>query len=488
MATGQSFTIRNDGTGAFETSDDRFLFVGAASEGTNYKLVTITSPAAAVDQFGQGPLVEDLCYHLAHAGGPVYAMKTEASTAAVAGSVTASLVGTATGTITVANAPYDAYDVIVEITVSGTLGAGEFRYTLDGGRGYSPSIVIPAGGVYNIPNTNIELTFVPGAGADFYDEGDTHSFTCTGPLLTSSDLSAAVTALLALDEEFDVLAVCGMDDTAADAATMFSALSTQLATLENDERFVGGVIDAASMDSASTVKTSFTSITSDRVAAVYGRGRRTTAKPFTGWAKPLYNGVAVFTARAAQLGLSGDLKRVDSGPLDEFTELTHNERTASTSLDGTRLTTFKTWRGRQGVYFEQARIKSANGSDFRLWPHRRVMDRACRTVKNEQQGFIGRNPRVNADASIAAGLPGAPGTLFAPDAVSYEKEVDTSLREQLTKPTNADGTPGHVSGLRYDIDRTYNVKTNSKVRSEIRIVSLAYIDFVESELSYTLTL
>ena len=171
-----------------------------------------------------------------------------------------------------------------------------------------------------------------------------------------------------------------------------------------------------------------------------------------------------------------------------MSEPQHDEALATTTLDGSRLTTLRSWVGYSGTYFYQARLKSSPTSDFRLWPHRRVMDRACRIVYEQQVAFTGANPRTNTNASIPAGQPGAPGTLFAGDAVGYEAPVKRALRAALTQPVNADGNPGHVSGLSYALDLTADIASTKAFKSNVKIVPLAYIDDVETTLSYAFSL
>ncbi|MEM9692607.1 MAG: DUF2586 family protein [Myxococcota bacterium] len=482
----QSFTIRDDGLGIVDVVSDRFLFVGSSSSGDSGTIYTINSPAQCVDVLGQGPLSEAVASFTSQAGSCL-ALPITASVAGTLGSVTKTGVDASTGTITVAGTPNDSYEAILEVTTTGGLGAGEFRYSLDGGRTYSPSIVIPSGADYVIPNTGITATFVPGGGPTLFELGDSHAFAAVNPTLNATDVQTAVTAILAESAEFDVLVLCGTLGAAADAATLFAAFSAQLTTLETNFRFVGGIMDAASADTAANVRTGLTGVTSNRVMAAYGLGRLTSAKPFVGWSQPVYNGLGTLAARAALLGISGDLKRVASGPLATFTELTHDERTATTSLDDIGLTTFRTWLGRGGTYVTQGRIKSAAGSDFRLWPARRVMDRAAKTVYEVQQTFIGRRPRINPNSDTGAGQPGAGGTIAARDAAAYEAEVLRQLRAELLQPANADGTLGHVSDLDYRIDLAFDVSTNRAIQSNTSLVPLGTIDDVLTELSFTLT-
>lgn len=384
--------------------------------------------------------------------------------------------------------PYDDYEVLVEITKDGTVAVGEFKYSLDGGTTYSSELVIPSGGIYDIPNTGLTLTFTPGAGADYFDDGDVFAFDCIGPYFDAVSLAAAAAILVAASDEWDYIVFSGTAADAATAATLFAAIDTHMSTLETNFVFEGAIFDVGSADTAANVKTSMAAQTSDRINAVYGKVPMTTAKPITGWSTPNRPGTAGLGAQAVKVGLSGDLKRVAAGPLDNIGTPAHDERTATTTLDDQRITTFRTWRGLNGTYVTQGRIKSSPISDYRLWPHRRVMDRACKVVYENQLSFIGANPRLNSDATIAAGQPGAPGTIYEIDAKGLENPVKRQLRVNLTQPQNADGQQGHVSDFSYIIDRTTDVGTSKAIDSELKMVPLGYIDDVNTVLSYSFSL
>lgn len=385
--------------------------------------------------------------------------------------------------------PHDAYDVIVEITTTGTLGAGEFRYTLDGGKAYSDPIVIPSGGTYDLENTGIRLTFSAGGGPTYFQDGDTHTFSTTGPYVSTATLSAAITDLLTKSEHYDLLLISGAPADASTAASIFAALNTHGASLEAAFKFRRILTDAGSEDTAANVKSSFAAQTSDRVHAIYGKTRITSAKPFVGYSEPWRDPAVLTAMMQVAVGLSGDPKRPDRGGIPGVTELAHNEATATTTLDDARISTLRTWDGRAGFYLTQARLKSAVGSDFRLLPHGTVMDRACKVVYEQQQLFVGRNPRTYSNAaSKPAGEPKAPGTIYGPDAKQLEQLVNVPLASELLAPKNADGVNGHVSDLLYEIDRARNIKTDGTIGSDLQLVSLAYIDFVATTLSYAFAL
>jgi len=181
--------------------------IGVCSAGTANAITSVSDPADVVSALGYGPLARKVAHALGsvvadtqQAPSPVYAVRVTPTTAGLCGDVvkTAAVGLTAgTGTITVAGAAYDRFDVVVEILTAGTLGAGVFRYSLDGGNAWSVAITIPGGATYLIAEANVTLTFVPGGGAVYFQDGDTHAFVTRAPQMTTSDLVAPMAALLA---------------------------------------------------------------------------------------------------------------------------------------------------------------------------------------------------------------------------------------------------------------------------------------------------
>ena len=128
---------------------------------------------------------------------PVGCVRVGTTTAGTNSAVTKS--GTGIGTVTLAGAPYDRVEGRIRITRAGTLGVGGFKYSLDGGRSESVEYVIPAGGAFAIPGTNITATFVPGAGPSYFAVDDTHSWTSTAPTYDTTALATAALDVVAAD-------------------------------------------------------------------------------------------------------------------------------------------------------------------------------------------------------------------------------------------------------------------------------------------------
>ena len=154
---GEEIQIVDPGMGSSEPTTMRPLIIGPSSKGPLNALTSWSEPADFVSAYGQGDLAELGAYVLTNGGGPILALRTEASVAGANTAVAPARAGTSTGTITVAGTANDKYTATVRIRKSGALGAGEFDYTLDG-RTWSSQMTIPAGGTYAIANTGLTLT------------------------------------------------------------------------------------------------------------------------------------------------------------------------------------------------------------------------------------------------------------------------------------------------------------------------------------------
>jgi len=483
---GQTITVTDPGLGLIEPAPVKPLLVGvsdlagATSPATVNTKITLQNKNQALLQLGQGPLTEAVCHVLDVAGGPVDAMSMTSGTASSISAVVDVPAGGGTGTVTTSGTALDLYDVIVEILTTGSVAAVdfEFRYSLDGGATYSEAIAVPVGATFTIPETGVTITFVDGAGAAFFVDGSTHTFTTIAPYYSVANVATAMTALLAATLDWQFVLFVGTPASAADGATLFAAIDTHMTSFANAFHWTRAIMDGGT-GTAAAVKTALDAVSSSRVCATFGRASTSSGKAFAGWGTPALEVATNACARMTAVLLSTDGARVASGAATGVSAITHNEYLTET-LDIGRITTMRTWPGRStssaGFYFTNIRLKSAVGSDFRYFQHGRVMDQACRTTYTQQQLFIAIGLRTNSD-----------GTIDERDAVRLETKVDNALRQILTSPSNAEGTQGHISALSYTIDRTNNIATSENLQSEVALRPLAYPKTITTQLGFDLT-
>lgn len=478
----QTITIRDPGLGVVEPATSIPLLLGTASGAHVDEPTMLNSANDLVSGWGQGPLVEDGARLLSEAGGPILVCQIDGDVTGTNTSVTKAAVDSSTGTVTLAGEPNDTYDARIEITRTGTLGTAKFRYTLDMQTidplvlpTWSPELTVPSGGAFVIPNTGITATFVPGAGAVFFEDGDTHSWTSTEPYYTPYALASAMEAVLAKPHLlWRFASLSGNVATASAAATMAAALGTHLDTAQSGFRYVRGLIDTGSKDDTTDLATSFASFEHRRVGPAYGQVVRTSLKPFVGFATPRRSMVGDLATRAAANLISTHLGRVASGAVSGVRAVSHDEFITG-GVDDLRISTMRTWPGRPGFYITRGRLASPPGSDFRFTHNGFVMDVACATVVRAQQNWVAKSFRTTSTGSIDP-----------LDAVDMRQDVLRQLRAQLTEPTNAEGKRGHVSALDYRIDLTANILLAGQVLTEVAIRPLGYAEFFTTQIGFAI--
>lgn len=475
----QTIAVRDGGIGLPSSGTAFPLVFGHASAGTANTLYFSTNPNSLRDTLGQGQAVEQ-ALPLILANGGVLVMKTAASTAGAAGAVTPTRIGTSTGTITVAGAAFDVYQVKVRIKATGTVATGRFDYALDA-LGNSPSfseeITIPSGGTYVIPSTNLTLTFVPGAGAVFFESGDSHSFACTAPQYTTSDLATSATALLLALANYKIeqAIFTGRSASGAAAATMAAAIATVMSQLEARHRWARAIMDGGN-DTGANVKTAFLSFSNNRVAVCFGTADIPTLNPHAGWGVPRFTAAFAIAERAANTDLSENLGRVASGSL-RVAAIQNDEATSQQFLEADKINTLRTLDNETGFFSTNGYLKSASGSDFIYYDWGRVVDRSCRVVFEVLQPWLLRKVRVLTDGT---------GRLDPRDAVRIQQAVTTALRAALKGPT-VEGVPDmdHVSDLAYTVDLTNDVKTTRQIHGVLQLVPTFPIESAATEIGLT---
>lgn len=472
--------VRDFGLGLTSPAVMTPVVLGATGGTTKNVLTFYSSLQQLRDDQVEGPAVGTVANILAKGGGPVGLVPLTTSVAGSNGTVTASGGGAASDITLSGTSALDAH-VRVEILKAGTRGTATFRYVCDGYTGdtasertYSETLTTPTGGAFAVPGLGITITF---ANAINFQVGWAYEFDvqCAAP--NATDLATGFAALAASSTawRFVTFVTSKANGDATAHAVLVAALQSQLAALAAGSRYRRGMMPADQADSSSAVLTAYASTTANRCLIAFGRVRRTTTKPFPGFAFPVTHGVDVFAARAASSLPSTDLKRVKSGALDEVIKLFADENATPTGLDDLKISTLRTYPNNdpEGFFMTQARLKSASGSDFKLWPHGIVMDIACETVHSEMILVIGRGLRYNSD-----------GTIDNLDAVDIEEDVAAKLVTKLMSPQNAEGFAGYVQKVQYKIDRTWNVGNSGVLIGTVGVKPFSYIDFARTSLGF----
>ncbi len=452
------------------------LVVGVSSSGTNATLYLGTDPQTFKTAVGRGPGVDIALDCIAAVGGCFF-LKTAGTVAAANSAVTAAVVGTATGTITVAGAATHDFAVKVRIKRTGTTGTGKFDYSLDrtnstadSSRTFSEEITIPSGATFVIPNTGLTLTFVPGAGAVFFENGDAHTFTSTCAHYNTTDLGTAITALLAssLLTNRKIRKVCfsGTPATASAAATLAAAIATHMSTLAAAKHFARAMMDGGSIDTSANYLTNLVAAFSNsRVAVTFALEESVSPAPFAGFGVPRVSGVHSAFVRAVRAQISENLGRVASGPLDGVVSIANDEAKSTLFTEADKTLTFRTDQSTSGFFITNGYLKSPSGSDFMYWDYGVLLDEGTTVVDRELARY-----RLSKVRTLR--VPNQVARPIDPrNAAQIEMAVNAQLAEVMRGPT-VDNHPSHCEEQAFTVDQTNDVFGTRIVRGTYRAVPL----------------
>lgn len=478
---GMNLTIQDPGIAVVPPAATTPVISGVAigGSGANNVVLSINNMNDVRSVLGYGPLAEDVALALQTRGGPIYCVKHTPQAALLTGQVTTQ-VGSGLVIPTIDGTPTDRFNLLITIVAGGALGVGTFKFSLDAfdadAAPFTQSQVrtIPGGGTYVIPNTGLTITFPSGT----YVAGDTFSLSCTPPEPTTTDL-ATVAALLqntpALDFHLWLVSGSQPDDTTG--AAFAGALSGHATGLTQSYRYVRAFCDVGSVDTAANVLVEAASWSSTRVSPAYGFQLYTSALPYEGFTfrKCSFSGHEAI--RAMTVPISSDLARFVDGPMDGVRKI-YFDGFYDQTLDAAGISTPRTWPGIAGFYIAGGKLNAPFGSNFTDVQFGRIMDIACRTTYEAQLRY---------EADFFRALTDGTGHIDPRDAATIESQVSDNLADELTRPLNAKGENGHVSGFSYTIDQTVNIITTGQLVSKLGIVPFGYAKQINTTLFFTLT-
>jgi hypothetical protein len=357
--------------------------------------------------------------------------------------------------------PVDAFSVVVEVRSSGGLGAGTFRYSIDGGDSYVGDVLIPSSGKFAIPlsssvGTGVLLTF-----ASTFVAGDVYSFTTTHPSYSTTDLASAMDAAIADSSKWSMVHVVGAPANAAGAATLHATVATKMTAAKNAGRYARAMIECPQTESDAAIKAAFANVADTRVAVAVGDFEHTS--PLTGKVNRR-NAAWAAMARAVQIPEGEALHYVGRGTLDQVKSLYRDEG-LTPGLDDARFLTLTTYPGYAGYYVTRGRIMAQAGSDYSFWQNGRVIDRACEIARDIGMPLIGKSLRVNPST----------GKILEVEARRIEKRIKTAIEGDLL-------ARGQISGVSVVVNRDTNIISTQTLEIDIGVIPLAYADFINETL------
>ncbi len=467
-----SFSLVGSGTGTVTGSKGPEQIV-RVKIGTGGALATMTYQVAlGAGSGGYGPVITSGAdpytakvtgqsfTKLAFAAGTYVA--ADVYTVNLDGTVTRTGSGTATLLDGTTHSPIDAYDIRVEVMTGGALGAGAFRYSLDGANNFSGTLLIPASGKFVIPNTGVVLTF-----AGTFTLGDVYTGVTTPPGFTTTEISAGTTALLANASEWGFLHVGGKPASAAAAATLASAIGTVMDLAQAAFRYVRAIIECPQEEGDSAIKSAFASFVHPRVGVCVGDVGLTSAVTLRSERRSLaWAYTAALSASKLSTHPGETTNRNGAGPLAGVTSLYRDEE-ATPGLDPARFVTARTIVGKPGYFITRGRMMAAPGSDFEQIMNCRVMDRVCTVARSALADFINRDVRLDPTT----------GFILELDA----QEIDAVGTGKLTAAILDEGEASAVSLV---TSRTDNILSTSTINVDVACVPKGYAETIVATIGF----
>jgi hypothetical protein len=450
---------------------------GSAVVNTLYQINGI---ALVRSVLGYGPLAEDVALTLQKNGGPVNFVVHNVTGTALSSHAMTQEVGSGQAP-TISGTPYDRYGLTIVVVVGGAVATATFKYSLDNwaetdsaAANVSPtwSNIHTTASTFVIPGTGLTINF----GSGTYVAGDTFFLATVPGEVTTTDLGTVITLLEASPTlPISTWQICGTQVVYTTAATLAAAFQADLVALTNSYRFPRGLIDIGSGDTEANVYTEAASWTGSRVCPCYGYELVNSALPFEGYTARKVSCVSSIGTAADGALISTDLSATAAvGARSEVLAI-YYDGFQNQALDSVQISTMRTWTGMPGFYIAGAKLKCAFGSDFTDLQYGRVMDAACLTTYQAQ--FIYQSANFRATGT---------GTINPFDASNVEKNVQGQLNDVLIAPSNATGTPGHVSAVVYDIDLANNIVSTQQLISTVDLEPLGYAKLISTTLQFQL--
>lgn len=492
---GSTINILDGGLGVTTPASSRPHILGVFESGPFNVPTVVANQRQLKDTFGiHGPGNDLVGYILDQAGGPTVVTRVSPSVAATysAANVPSSIspvvgaTGNSISFVVATSAPKNSFQIVINIVTGGLLAATTFQYSLDGGFSFSPTIAAAA--TVPLGTSGVTAEFANGS-TGAYQVGATYANTSNAPHYASSDLTTAYVGVDASVLVWDFFVFAGEAATAVAAGTLFSAIATKMNAYKTSfDRYYRAVMGAGE-GSAALALVTFNALTSERIAVMYGKFRSAPSVAVVGRGLPLMPALNAAAMRATANVMSTDLAQTAGsdkvGPLPGASGITADEYRANAGLDDKKIGTLRTAANDVGVFITNVWLKSADGSDFQYWQHGRIMDEACKTVSQQHWQLTSSSVVTKSDGT---------GSIAEFSAQAVEKKVQRALDNRIGSalrgigPTAVDGTTGHVSDQRYQVDRTNNVLSTNTLIATVAIVPRGYLKQLIATISFKLSI
>jgi hypothetical protein len=119
--------------------------------------------------------------------------------------------------------------------------------------------------------------------------------------------------------------------------------------------------------------------------------------------------------------------------------------------------------GLTGTYITSGKMLAEDTSDYKLEERRRVMDKACKLVRDAQMTYLNDTVEVGADGSL--------------EGIEMFKKISEQPLDQMVNG-------GEISGGTVYIDPMQDILSTEQIVTRIRITPLGKMSHIENVISY----
>ena len=462
--------------GIIPTTAGRLLsVVGVSSSGPIDTPATFARTSDLRASFGDGPAVEAAAIMIERFGKPVQFTRTGQTTAGSfpAGDVVVR-VGSGTSVVIVddaGTAPWDDFEFYFGVVAGGTIGVDgiTFKWSLDGGRTKSAVTALGTDALFIFPGSGgVQIDFSAGT----LLAGETATFRGDAPKWNTTEIGTALDAIFASTVAWENALIVG-DLAAADIDTIdpkFTAAQTR----GKYRGWIGHTRMPLIGESEATYKAALDAIFASK-ATVHGEICSGAAKTISSVSGRQYRRPSGYTIGALEQSASEEINIADvnRGPVPgvSITDANGNpdehDESLNPGLDDSRFTVFRTWDGLQGVYVNRPRVFSAAGSDFDIFPKRRVINIAHAVLRNYFIRRLSKPVRVDANT----------GYILETEALEIESGARAAMRAALLAKPKA-------SAVQFTLSRTDNLLSTKTLTGNGRVIPLAYPEFIDLSVGF----
>jgi hypothetical protein len=453
------------------TAGRLFAVVGNSSQGP------LDTPAAyaritdLIADFGYGRAVEAAAHYIEKYGRPVVFVRTGQTVAASETAIVFTGSGTSVVTVDAATNARDDFEIVFLVVAGGTVGTTgiTFKYSLDGGKTYSAVQSLGTAMSYIVPDSGgLQLNFAAGT----LVAGDTATTRTTAAQWDTTEIGTALDALFQSSYAWEIAHIVGDIDGAA-----FDAIDPKFTGAVASGKFrswYGSARIPTIAESEATYLAALAAIFNAKAtkhgAICAGACRLISSVSGRQYLRPISHVVA---AREQSVSEEINIADVNLGSLpgvsirDANGNPDNHDESINPGLDDARFTVLRTWDDIQGVYVNRPRILSATGSDFDIYPKRRVLNIAHAALRLY---FIRRlNKPILVDR--------ATGFILESEALEIEAGARAAMRSVLLAKPKA-------SAIEFSLSRTDNILSTKTLTGTARVIPLAYPEFIDLEVGF----